>query len=238
MSVEDSRQAEKESLTVLVSAVSSVLGGGITVVQSLTRSMALCRPHHHFVLICAHEEVADFEYPTNVEVIHLPHLKSRPSRWLWEQKNLPVVAGEKRADVILALGGYLSFRCHVPQISVWQNPNVFSPPGIRRPLRMLLRDRYALRLPVHRGRARKDDPPHAVTPGGVKTPMWEKEEFFKQLMTEHGGTEGAFAAMAGDAPSHQFYSPEEVAKTILYLASDESSHLTGTEIVLDRGHTR
>ena len=57
------------------------------------------------------------------------------------------------------------------------------------------------------------------------------------MVDEHGGIEEAFAAMAGDTPSHQFFSPEEVAETILYLASDESSHLTGTEIVLDRGHT-
>lgn len=78
---------------------------------------------------------------------------------------------------------------------------------------------------------------NVVTPSGVKTPMWEKEEFFRALMDEHGGIEGAYAAMAGDTPSHQFFSPEEVAETILYLASDESSHLTGTEIVLDRGHT-
>ena len=68
--------------------------------------------------------------------------------------------------------------------------------------------------------------------------MWEKEEFFKSLIDEHGGTEQAFAAMAaGDTSSHQFFSPEELAETILYLASNESAHLTGTEIVLDRGHT-
>ena len=28
---------------------------------------------------------------------------------------------------------------------------------------------------------------NVVTPGGVKTPMWEKEEFFKALVAEHGG---------------------------------------------------
>ena len=78
---------------------------------------------------------------------------------------------------------------------------------------------------------------NVVTPGGVKTPMWEEQQFFKDLMAEHGGVEEAYAAMAGDTPSHQFSTPEEIADTILYLASDESSHLTGTEIVLDRGHT-
>src|SRR5262249_3084022 len=61
-----------------------------------------------------------------------------------------------------------------------------------------------------------------VTPSGVKTPMWETMDFFKQLIAQHGGTEEAFAAMAGSAASQQFYTADEVARTILYLASDES----------------
>lgn len=76
-----------------------------------------------------------------------------------------------------------------------------------------------------------------VTPGVAKTPTWKKQEFFQELMTENGSPEGAFAAMTGDAPSHQFYSSVEVAKSSLYFASDEFSHVTGTEIVLDWGHT-
>jgi NAD(P)-dependent dehydrogenase (short-subunit alcohol dehydrogenase family) len=78
---------------------------------------------------------------------------------------------------------------------------------------------------------------NTVTPGGVRTPMWEEEEFFRALVDEHGGSEAAFAALEGEARSHQFFSPEAVAETILYLASDDASHLTGVEIVLDRGHT-
>ena len=76
-----------------------------------------------------------------------------------------------------------------------------------------------------------------VTPGGVKTAMWDKMDFFKELVAEHGGTEKAFAAMAGTTLSRRFFSPDEIARTVLYLASDESSHLTGAELVLDRGHT-
>jgi NAD(P)-dependent dehydrogenase (short-subunit alcohol dehydrogenase family) len=78
---------------------------------------------------------------------------------------------------------------------------------------------------------------NVVTPGGVKTPMWRAMDFFHELAAEHGGDEGAFAAMAGAVPSQQFFSAEEVARTILYLASDESSHLSGVELVMDRGHT-
>ena len=75
-----------------------------------------------------------------------------------------------------------------------------------------------------------------VTPGGVKTPMWESMGFFQELVVKHGGTEQAFAAMAGTPASHQFSSPEEIARTILYLASDESAHLTGLELVIAQGH--
>lgn len=78
---------------------------------------------------------------------------------------------------------------------------------------------------------------NVVTPGGVKTPMWRAMEFFRDLAAEHGGEEGAFAALAGPAPSQQFYTAEEVARTVLFLASDESAHLSGVELVMDRGHT-
>ncbi len=78
---------------------------------------------------------------------------------------------------------------------------------------------------------------NVVTPGGVKTPMWQAMDFFRGLMDEHGGEQEAFAAMAGAVPSQQFFSAEEVARTILYLASDESAHLSGIEVIMDRGHT-
>jgi NAD(P)-dependent dehydrogenase (short-subunit alcohol dehydrogenase family) len=78
---------------------------------------------------------------------------------------------------------------------------------------------------------------NVVTPGGVKTPMWLAMDFFRKLADEHGGAEGAFAALAGSVPSHQFFTAEEVARTVLYLASDESSHLSGVELVMDRGQT-
>jgi 3(or 17)beta-hydroxysteroid dehydrogenase len=77
---------------------------------------------------------------------------------------------------------------------------------------------------------------NVVTPGGVKTPMWESMDFFRNLVSQHGGTEQAFAAMAGASPSHQFSTPEDIARTILYLASDESAHLTGLELVIAQGH--
>jgi NAD(P)-dependent dehydrogenase (short-subunit alcohol dehydrogenase family) len=75
-----------------------------------------------------------------------------------------------------------------------------------------------------------------VTPGGVKTRMWESMGFFQELVAKQGGTEAAFAALAGTSASNQYSCPEDIAQTILYLASDESAHLTGVELVIARGH--
>jgi NAD(P)-dependent dehydrogenase (short-subunit alcohol dehydrogenase family) len=77
---------------------------------------------------------------------------------------------------------------------------------------------------------------NVVTPAGVKTPMWDSMDFFNKLVAQHGGTDEAFAAMEGTAGSQQFFTAEEVAKTIVYLASDESSHLNGVELVMAQGH--
>jgi len=77
---------------------------------------------------------------------------------------------------------------------------------------------------------------NVVSPGGVKTPIWDGAEFFQSLVEKLGDKEQAFAAMAGKSPSRQYSTAHEIAKTILYLASDESSHLTGTELVIARGH--
>jgi 3(or 17)beta-hydroxysteroid dehydrogenase len=77
---------------------------------------------------------------------------------------------------------------------------------------------------------------NVVSPGGVKTPIWDSADFFQSLVEKLGGTEQAFAAMAGKSASRAYSTPEEIARTILYLASDESSHLTGTELVIAQGH--
>jgi NAD(P)-dependent dehydrogenase (short-subunit alcohol dehydrogenase family) len=77
---------------------------------------------------------------------------------------------------------------------------------------------------------------NVVSPGGVKTPIWESLDFFRDLVAKHGGTEQAYAALAGNSASNQFSSPEDIARTILYLASDESAHLNGVELVIAQGH--
>ena len=76
---------------------------------------------------------------------------------------------------------------------------------------------------------------NVVTPGGVKTPMWESMGFFQELVANQGGMEEAFSAMAGTAASNQFSSPEHIARSILHLDSDESAHLNGVSLSSPRG---
>jgi NAD(P)-dependent dehydrogenase (short-subunit alcohol dehydrogenase family) len=78
---------------------------------------------------------------------------------------------------------------------------------------------------------------NAVSPSGVKTPMWKTMPFFQDLMAREGSEEAAFRAMVRDAPQGRFAEPEEIALAILYLASDESLFVTGTNLMIDNGDT-
>lgn len=61
--------------------------------------------------------------------------------------------------------------------------------------------------------------------------------FFQELMAKEGGEEEAFRAMAQSAPYGRWAVPEEIALAILYLASDESLYVTGTNLLIDNGDT-
>jgi NAD(P)-dependent dehydrogenase (short-subunit alcohol dehydrogenase family) len=57
-------------------------------------------------------------------------------------------------------------------------------------------------------------------------------------MAEHGSEEAAFRAMAEASPTPgRWATAEEIAFGVLYLASDESLYVTGTNLVIDNGDT-
>jgi NAD(P)-dependent dehydrogenase (short-subunit alcohol dehydrogenase family) len=66
---------------------------------------------------------------------------------------------------------------------------------------------------------------NAVAPGYVKTEMAPVDEpRFRQRWID-------------DAPMQRYALPEEIAPTVVYLASDASSFMTGSVIVIDGGYT-
>jgi NAD(P)-dependent dehydrogenase (short-subunit alcohol dehydrogenase family) len=72
-----------------------------------------------------------------------------------------------------------------------------------------------------------------VSPGGVTTPIWETQDLWPGLVAKHGSPEAVRMALASEG----FFSPEEIAQAILFLASDESSYLNAGELVIDRGYS-
>ena len=70
-----------------------------------------------------------------------------------------------------------------------------------------------------------------VTPGGTRTPIWSS------LAPTDAALAAIEARISRGAPLGRIGKADEVAKAVLYLASDDASNVTGTEIVVDGGAT-
>ena len=72
---------------------------------------------------------------------------------------------------------------------------------------------------------------NAVSPGGIDTPMVSSrgmgvsEEQFEQFMK----------AFTNSVPMGRIGNPDEIAKAVAFLASDDSSYITGIELFVDGG---
>ncbi|GGA09767.1 SDR family oxidoreductase [Dyella caseinilytica] len=72
---------------------------------------------------------------------------------------------------------------------------------------------------------------NAVSPGPVNTPLYDKlgiPDIYREQVNKD---------IAATIPFGRFGTPEEVAKAVLYLASDESRWTVGSEIIVDGGRT-
>jgi NAD(P)-dependent dehydrogenase (short-subunit alcohol dehydrogenase family) len=72
---------------------------------------------------------------------------------------------------------------------------------------------------------------NVVSPGGTSTPIWNSNAPTPEAVM------ALEARIAKAIPLGRFGKPEEVAKTVLFLASDDSSNVQGAEIFVDGGAT-
>lgn len=96
---------------------------------------------------------------------------------------------------------------------------------------------------IHLARvAAKEGAPHgirvnAIAPAGVETPVWDAIPMFAERAAEIG-RDAAFAEMAAIAtPLGRYARPEEIARQIAFLLSDQSALITGATLVSDGGYT-
>jgi NAD(P)-dependent dehydrogenase (short-subunit alcohol dehydrogenase family) len=71
---------------------------------------------------------------------------------------------------------------------------------------------------------------NAVSPGPIETPIYGKLGLGEYL-------DGFKAQMVTLNPMKRFGTPDEVARAVLFLASDDASFVTGTELAVDGGVT-
>jgi NAD(P)-dependent dehydrogenase (short-subunit alcohol dehydrogenase family) len=72
---------------------------------------------------------------------------------------------------------------------------------------------------------------NCICPGRVETP------FVKARLAEYPDPAKAYQEMASTQALQRMAQPEEIAAAALYLASDESSFVTGTDFIIDGGWT-
>ena len=73
---------------------------------------------------------------------------------------------------------------------------------------------------------------NAVSPGAIATPFYSKIGLPENVLAQ------VAASITDKVALKRFGNAEELAKTALFLASEDSSYTTGTELVVDGGLTQ
>ena len=74
----------------------------------------------------------------------------------------------------------------------------------------------------------------AVSPAGVRTPMWRLMPFFQDLMAKTGSEKAAFEALE-QRGGGKFAEPQDVARAVAFLVSGDAQQINGIELLVDGG---
>src|SRR6202008_200436 len=75
---------------------------------------------------------------------------------------------------------------------------------------------------------------NVVAPGAIKTPIWKRGPRANVTQEESAKLEKFFSSAV---PQGRWGEPDEVAKAVLFLASDDSSYVNAVELMVDGGFT-
>ncbi|HXQ36304.1 MAG TPA: SDR family oxidoreductase, partial [Anaerolineales bacterium] len=83
--------------------------------------------------------------------------------------------------------------------------------------------------------ARENIRVNAVCPGDTLVDRWLESDYFED--SDPASLEAAVKEASDYLPMGRFGKPEEIAKAVLFLASDDSSFVTGHLLLVDGGNT-
>ena len=83
--------------------------------------------------------------------------------------------------------------------------------------------------------ARQNIRVNAVCPGDTLVDRWLEKDYFEY--SDPARLEAAIQAASAYLPMGRFGKPEEIARAVLFLASDDSSFITGHLLLVDGGNT-
>src|SRR6204780_307693 len=75
---------------------------------------------------------------------------------------------------------------------------------------------------------------NVVAPGAIKTPIWKRGPRASATAEDSAKLEKFFSSAV---PQGRWGEPEEIAKAVLFLASDDSSYVNAVELMVDGGAT-
>lgn len=112
---------------VLLNALASTAGGGLTYLNNVLPHLA-ATPGYHFLALVPPEQLARYsQWASESLQVETINAGGTMQRMLWEQAWLPAWAATRDVEVAVALGNFVMLRSSIPQLLFNRNDLYFSP---------------------------------------------------------------------------------------------------------------